>query len=121
METAFVHTRPGGVALFAPDFVAETFGASTEHGGHDGDGRAMRYLEWCWDPDPSDSTYVVDYVYALREGTATRVVHDRHLEGVFSRNAWLEALGSVGFAPMARQFEHSEVERPLDVFVGRRP
>jgi len=37
----------------------------------------------CWDPDPNDTTYVVDYVYALREGTQTRVVHDRHIEGLF--------------------------------------
>jgi SAM-dependent methyltransferase len=120
IETAFVHCRPGGVALFAPDFVTETFDASTEHGGHDGDGRAMRYLEWCWDPDPADSTYVVDYVYALREGTETRVVHDRHLEGLFSRAEWLATLRLVGFDPVEQRFEHSEVNRPIDVFVARR-
>ena len=79
METAFVHCRPGGVALFCPDHVTETFQPSTDHGGHDGDGRALRYLEWTWDPDPSDTTYVVDYAYLLRAGTETRVVHDRHI------------------------------------------
>jgi len=46
IETAFVHTRPGGVALFAPDAVRETFTPRTDHGGSDGDGRAVRYLEW---------------------------------------------------------------------------
>ena len=120
METAFVHCRPGGVALFAPDATRETFEPSTDHGGHDGAGRAMRYLEWCWDPDPSDTTYTVDYVYALREGTETRVVHDRHIEGLFSRAQWLALLESVGFKPEARAFTHSEVERPLEVFIGRR-
>lgn len=121
MESAFVHCKPGGVALFAPDFTAETFEASTESGGHDGDGRALRYLEWCWDPDPSDTTYTVDYVYALREGTDTRVVHDRHMEGLFRRSVWVETLQAVGFAAESRSFTHSEVERPLEVFVGRRP
>jgi hypothetical protein len=120
METAFLHCRPGGVALFAPDATTENFEPSTEHGGHDGDGRALRYLEWCWDPDPSDTTYTVDYVYALREGTDTRVVHDRHIEGLFSRVVWLGLLESVGFSPQARSFTHSEVERPLEVFIGRR-
>lgn len=38
IETAFVHCRPGGAALFAPDCVCETFVSETEHGGHDGDG-----------------------------------------------------------------------------------
>ncbi len=52
METAFVHCRPGGAALFAPDHVRENFRPTTKHGGHDGDGRSFRYLEWVWDPDP---------------------------------------------------------------------
>ncbi|MGB8349201.1 MAG: class I SAM-dependent methyltransferase, partial [Gaiella sp.] len=60
--TAFAHTRPGGVALFVPDFTRETFAPGTSHGGHDGtDGRSLRYLEWSVDPDPSDTTYEVDY------------------------------------------------------------
>src|SRR5918992_1861741 len=53
METAFIHCRPGGVALFAPDVVRETFASSSDHGGHDGDGRGLRYLGWAWDPDPT--------------------------------------------------------------------
>ena len=31
METAFIHCRPGGVALFCPDYVAETFVPSSRH------------------------------------------------------------------------------------------
>ena len=121
METAFVHCRPGGVALFCPDHVAETFESSTDHGGHDGNGRALRYLEWTWDPDPSDSTYLVDYSYLLRTGTETRVVHDRHVEGLFTRAAWLDTLRSVGFEPQSRMYDHSEVERPIEMFLARRP
>ena len=41
METAFVHCRPGGVAVFVPDHVTERFEPETDHGGSDGaDGRA---------------------------------------------------------------------------------
>ena len=62
----------------------------TECGGHDGDGRSLRYLEWVRDPDPGDSTYEVDYVVALREADAPlRLVHDHHVEGVFSHDEWL--------------------------------
>src|SRR5436309_11961753 len=57
VETAFVHCRPGAVAVFMPDDTTEIFEASTDHGGADGDdGRAVRYLEWAWDPDPTDTT-----------------------------------------------------------------
>lgn len=50
IETAYAHCEPGGAALFAPDHVRENFQASTDHGGHDGVNRALRYLEWTWDP-----------------------------------------------------------------------
>jgi SAM-dependent methyltransferase len=98
MTTAFVHCRPGGVVLFAPDCVKETFRPATDCGGTDGDGRALRYLEWTWDPDPADTTYFCDFVYALREGHGEpRVVRDRHVEGVFARATWLRLLERTGF------------------------
>ena len=122
METAFVHTRPGGAALFAPDFVRETFRPSTDHGGEDGDGRALRWLEWVWDPDPSDLTYAVEYVLALREGEGeVRIEHDHHLEGLFPRALWMGALAETGYRPVLLPFRHSDREAPLDVFVGTRP
>jgi SAM-dependent methyltransferase len=122
IETAHVHCRPGGLALFAPDWVRETFAPGSEHGGSDEGGRGLRYLEWVWDPDPADAQYVVDYVYALRETDGSfRVEHDRHFEGVFSREEWLGVLRHVGFQPRIETARHSAVERPLELFVGVRP
>ena len=123
IETAFVHCAHGGAALFAPDHVRENFRPSTDHGGHDGPGRALRYLEWTWDPDPSDTSYVVDYAYLLRtsDGTA-RVEHDRHIEGLFSRADWIRLLTAAGFDAHVVAFEHSELEPGQhEVFVARRP
>ena len=123
METAYVHCRPGGVALFCPDFVRENFAPGTDHGGHDGpDGRGMRYLEWSWDPDPADTTYDTEYVYALREADGSvRVEHDRHVDGLFARADWLRLLADVGFEPRVAPFRHSEVEYDAEVFVARKP
>ncbi len=42
METTFVHSRPGGVALFVPDEMRETFVPSTDHGGCDTEHRSLR-------------------------------------------------------------------------------
>ena len=98
IETAFLHCRPGGAALFAPDFVRENFRSSTDHGGSDEGSRGLRYLEWTWDPDPSDTTYVVDYAYLLRTPDgAVRVEHDRHVEGLFARADWIRLLSEAGF------------------------
>ncbi len=120
IETAFIHTRPGGATLFVPDCVAETLIPSTDTGGHDGDGRSLRYLEWTWDPDPTDTTYLVDYAYLLREGTDVRVLHDRHIEGVFPRATWLTLLDRAGFRATS-QLGDGDPEKPGELFLALRP
>jgi len=117
LATAFVHLRPDGAAVIAPDCVRETFKPTTDHGGHDGEGRALRYVEWSYDPDPSDTSFLTDYALLLREGADdVRVRYDRHVEGLFPRATWLDLLGEVGFVPSVTV---DEWER--DIFVGVRP
>jgi SAM-dependent methyltransferase len=125
IETAFLHTRPGGAALFAPDYVRENFSPSTDHGGEGGDELGtpgLRYLEWTFDPDPNDSTYLVDYAFILREADGSaRTVHDRHVEGLFSRADWLRLLTNAGFEARIVPFEHSELEPGShEVYAARR-
>jgi SAM-dependent methyltransferase len=123
LRTAFAHTRPGGVALFVPDFTRETFAAGTSHGGHDGaDGRSLRYLEWSTDPDPGDTTYEVDYAVVLHEpGQEPRVVHDHHVEGLFPEHTWLHLLDQAGFEPSVDRAKLGEDDMSQTVFVARRP
>jgi len=108
-ETAFAHCRPAAPALFVPDYVAETFEPGTECGGHDGGDRGVRWLGWCWDPDPDDETYVTDYSYLFREPDGSiHVEADRHVEGLFAQGVWTELLSRAGFDDI----------RPVDVHVG---
>ena len=98
LETAAIHCKPNALALFVPDYVRETFKPSTDHGGSDGDGRSLRYLEWTYDPDESDTTYITEFAYLLRRGNEpTRVEHDTHICGLFRRADWLRLLNEVGF------------------------
>lgn len=99
IETAYAHCAPGGVAVIAPDYVRERFAPSTEHGGHDGADRSMRWLGWHFDPDPTDTVYEAHYGLLLREGDEVRVEHDRHEEGLFARADWLRLLEETGFEP----------------------
>jgi SAM-dependent methyltransferase len=122
METAYTHCAPGGVVLFAPDYVRENFAASTECGGSDNATHGLRYMEWAYDPDPADTEYVVDYAYLLRFPDGhTRVEHDRHIEALFGRESWLKWLREAGFDASAVPFVHSEIEPGAhELFVGAR-
>jgi trans-aconitate methyltransferase len=119
--TAFTHTRPGGVALFLPDGTKETFRQSVDDGGHDGpDGRALRYLEWTIDPDPSDDRYEVHFACLLRNGAAVHVVHDRHEHALFTRRQWLDVLAAAGFAVSTPPLDEATHELQV-AFLARRP
>jgi SAM-dependent methyltransferase len=117
IRTAYRHCRAGGVALFVPDCVRETFVAKTKLGGHDGDdGRSLRYLEWTFDADPTDTWYVTDFAIVLRDRLGdTRVVHDSHIEGIFPRAEWLSLLHAAGFEARALKDEWGR-----EIFVAKR-
>jgi SAM-dependent methyltransferase len=119
LETAYVHLRPGGVALFAPDFVRETFVENTDHGGNDTVRGSVRFLQWTTDPDPHDTTYLVDFAILIRDQEGqTRLVHDRHTYGLFARAAWRRLMRRIGFELNMINVILDDFER--DLFVGRR-
>lgn len=120
IETAALHVRPGGVVILTPDATTEIFDPHTAHGGHDGeDGRSLRYLEWI---HPADgSTYPVDYLIMARgPGEEVRVVHDRHVLGLFPRATWERLVLDAGL-----ELVDTTVENPYELeqaaFVGRAP
>ncbi|MDQ6878028.1 MAG: class I SAM-dependent methyltransferase [Candidatus Dormibacteraeota bacterium] len=120
METAFEHCRPGGIALFAPDFVRETFVENTDHGGNDTRSGSVRFLQWTTDPDPNDTEYFVDFAILIRDRQGRmRVEHDRHTYGLFKRAEWLRLMKGVGFELNTKSAVVDDFDR--DLFVGRRP
>ncbi len=123
-KTAFLHCRPGGAALFAPDNLVETFEENVNTGGHtDDSGRSMRYLEWTHDPNPKDTKSTTDYAYILREADGTvRVEHDQHITGLFPRSTWLQLLSETGFHAEALPFDHSTLEPGAqELFIAKKP
>jgi len=122
IKTAAFHTSPGGTTLNVPDVVREAFVPGVHDGGHDGpDGRALRYLEWTYDPDPEDTTYEVDFTVILHEpGRPARVEHDHHTLGLFPREVWSNLLRESGLEPI-----EITVDDPFagehEVFLAHRP
>ena len=128
IDTAYAHCRPGGVAVFVPDHVADTFRAYGGRGGSsDGAGRQASFREWTWDPDPGDDWVRAEYEFVLRAADGSvQVVHEAHQLGAFRRAAWLRLLESAGFDPEADSGSaaaagpRSGGRLPDNLFVGRR-
>jgi SAM-dependent methyltransferase len=119
MKTAFLHCRPGGAAVFAPDFVRETFTENVDQGGNDTERGSVRFLQWTTDPDPADTTYFVDFAILIRDRKGgMRVEHDRHTYGLFSRSDWRRLLREVGFVLKTPREMLDGLGR--DVFAGSR-
>jgi trans-aconitate methyltransferase len=120
--TAHEHCRPGGLAIFMPDDIRETFEESTELDEHDAeDGRAVRLMTWTWDPDQSDDAVRTEYSFLLRDADGqVQAVHETHHIGVFGRQVWLRLLAQVGFNARAVLEDTSEDRTPRTVFLGVR-
>lgn len=123
IDTAYYHCKPGGVALFAPDHTLETFHPSTRHGGSDRGDRSLRYLEWTWERNPQDNTYITLMVYQMRQGKElVGCVEECHSYGLFSKDDWLKFLIAAGFKPRSLLFEYSSVEfGSSEIFLGIKP
>ncbi len=119
--TARAHLSPGGVLLAVPDAVRETWRPASGHGGHDEDGRSLRYLEWSYDDDPRDTVITVQYALLLREhGREPQVVHEAHRLGLFPRATWLARIEAAGFRAWREPYPHSSFsDGPRDLFLGR--
>jgi ubiquinone/menaquinone biosynthesis C-methylase UbiE len=122
IETAFIHCKTGGCALFCPDFIREKFRPNTGHGGHDGGNRALRYLEWTYDPDETDTHYNVELTYVFKEGDRVWSETERHVLGLFSETDWKRLMEKAGFADVKAVSYTANIDKPdgTPVFVGVR-
>jgi SAM-dependent methyltransferase len=127
IETAFAHCRPGGIAVFVPDHVAETFQPVSGRGGGSSAGRQASFREWTWDPDPADDWVQAEYEFVLQEtGGSPQVVREAHRLGAFSREVWRARLTAAGLSPQPGPGENAGTGEPAglaprNLFIGRRP
>ena len=121
METAFATRGRVASPCSCRTARARRSSRATHHGGHDGDdGRALRYLEVrTHAPEPGATSFAIDHVVVLIEpGAEPRVVHDRHLYGLFPEHTWLHLLEARGErrasspATPATRSRRSRVRRP---------
>jgi trans-aconitate methyltransferase len=130
IATAFEHCRPGGIAVFVPDYVKDDFRALTGGGGggEDETGRKATFRERTWDPDPADDWVQAEYEFILREADGTiDVVKETHHLGVFARETWRQLLVAAGFLVgigfgSGTDFANRSMpgKPPANIFIGHR-
>ena len=125
IETAAAHCKPGGIALFIPDYIKDTFSELTGGGGGgvDGTGRTASFVERTWDPDPADDWVQADYEFTLyTPGAQAEVVRESHRLSAFSRDTWLSLLADAGLTDDPDLFRQqiSAGEGPVNLFATRR-
>jgi len=123
MTTAREHLKPGGVALLMPCYTRETFAPfDVSHRIDVTQPQLVGYVAQAYDPDPSDTLYVLDFMLLTREADGRLAVHeDRHTLGLFSSDRWLAALKASGLAGEARVLKMKTTTMPgTPIFVGKR-
>jgi hypothetical protein len=123
LHTAFVHCKPGGVAMFVPDYTTESFRPATYHGGNDNEQHAMRFLQWDHDPVPDDEQYQIDFAYLFHwnKNPEPQCVGETHICGLFKTKQWLSWIKQVGFKPYQETIETDQLEPgQYKVFIGKK-
>jgi len=124
IQTAAAHCLPGGIALFVPDYIKDTFAelAGGGGGGVDPAGRTASFIERTWDPDAGDDWVQADYEFTLHTpGSQAQVVRESHRLSAFSRDTWLNLLAEAGL----HQDQDIDLQRisaghrPANLFVAR--
>ncbi len=122
LRTAFLHCRPGGIVVLVPDETKERFVPSDESEESQLGSIYFHYREFVRDEDPSDELCTTDYTFTVRnqDGGTARVLHEQHTHGLFSHSVWMETIELAGFSPRSKIYEHSELPKGYEIFIGKK-
>jgi SAM-dependent methyltransferase len=123
IRTAYIHTKPGGSALFLAEYFRESFTPSTEHGGYDdpASGRSLRYVEKTFRDRLRSDICHVHITYTLKKGDQVSQAHDHWIYGLFSESCWIEIIQSVGFTCFRHEMHlDEEKSKSYVLFAGER-
>ncbi len=114
---AAAHLEAGGIFITGPDYYRDTFsGPRVEYFTRSDSARELTYIEYVYDPDPSDTTMEIIFTFFIREKGQLRIEHDRHITGLFPRASWIKLMEKAGFAVEPKIITSAGV--PHELLVG---
>ena len=115
--TAAAHLEDGGIFITGPDYYLDTFfGPRVEYCTRSEGALELTYVEYAYDPDPSDTIMEIIFSFFIREQGRLRIEHDRHITGLFPRVSWVKLMGKAGFSVESRMITSGGV--PHELLVG---
>jgi hypothetical protein len=117
--TAVAHLEQGGVFVTAPDDFRETFsGPRVDHSIHSDGATEVTYIEYSYDPDPTDTTTESIVFYLIREEGRLRIEQDRHITGLLPKATWIRLIEEAGFEVEERPCTLGDDPRQSCLLVG---
>jgi SAM-dependent methyltransferase len=117
-ETAFFHLKVGGIFVTYAEQTKETFQQNcTSVSTHRAGDREITFIENLYDPDPSDTTIEMTFLYLIRQDGMLEIETDRHMAGLFPRQSWPSKLREAGFEV---EVELGELVPQVPLFAGIR-
>jgi SAM-dependent methyltransferase len=123
VKTAATHCRQGGIAVFVPDYVKDTFAELTGAGGGgvDGAGRTAAFTEHTWDQNPDDDEVQADYEFTLTDADGTaEVIRESHKLSAYPRDLWRALITDAGL-DLEPEPASLPGRKPANIFTARRP
>ena len=97
-RTGWEHLRPGGVLVTYAEHTLERFRQDeTVTSTHEAKDVRITFIEHRHDPDPTDTTFDITFVWLISRAGGLKVESDRHVAGLFSMDAWRRCLSKAGF------------------------
>ncbi len=105
-ETAYAHLKPGGIFCTYAEETRERFQQNrTNTSARTRGDIQITIIENSYDPDPSDSTFELTFVYLIRQNGQLSIETDRHVSGLFGLETWIRLLEDAGFEAHVTEYE----------------
>ena len=110
--TVYEHLKPGGIFLTFVEQIAEKFIQNdTKYSVHSCKDLEIVFIENYYDPDQTDTSYEISFIYLIRHKGELEVCTDYHICGIFNLATWFEFLKVTGFKVKQMKFTHSTFKK----------
>ncbi len=120
-KNAYHHLNKDGVLIISPDYYKDSFiGPKVSHVTRRKNSIELTYVEYCYDPEPDDSTIETLMTYYIKKDNKLEIEFDKHTTGLFYKSVWLSSMEKCGFRVEEKLFSLGIEKNPYLLIVGKK-